>query len=297
MVAVALPETAHGSFRRPRAFAGRARAAHFHDGPCAGGGGDAAAHEAPDATILHRNVAGGTRQVVVLVAKRAKLRRVIGKSEISPVERALTDALRDQMPDRQRVLDLLQHETREHGEDLGASMVVELVDGGQQARIPEREILLVGAKAERGILLTRRSLVHVREAHVVAAVRAHGEAAALGQTIDAERREERMQQACMVSVLDVLEVELPVVREDLREAAGDDDRLVRTRLIRAATSAPRYSSIGGTSSLRPAEHEPSEKGDPQLARAVVGAAEALVHAALPGDALLEGDRLEVAFRS
>ena len=71
MVAVALPETAHGSFGGPRALAGRAGAAHFHDCPLADGGGDAAPHEAADATIFHRHVAGGACQVVVLVAKRA----------------------------------------------------------------------------------------------------------------------------------------------------------------------------------------------------------------------------------
>ena len=154
------------------------------------------------------------------------------------------------MPDRQRVLDLLQHETRKHGEDLGASMIVELVDAGQQARVPERKIFLVGAQAERGIFVTCRSLVHVREADMVAAVRAYREPAALGQPVDAERREKRMQQACVVGVLDVFEVELPVVRQDLRKRPVTTTGLQRTRLIRAAISSPRYSPIGGTSSLR-----------------------------------------------
>ena len=131
---------------------------------------------------------------------------------------------------------------------------------------------------------------------MAAAVRAHHHAAALRQPVDAERREERVQQARVIGVLDVLEIELPVVRQHLREAAGHHHRLVQHALdaardLLAEIFLDRRHVVG-----QAAEDEAAEHRDAKLSRPVVGAAEGLGHAALAVDAVLEGDRLEVAFQ-
>ena len=100
----------------------------------------------------------------------------------------------------------------------------------------------------------------------------------------------------MIGVLDVLEIELPVVRQHLGEAAGDDDRLVQHALdagrdLFAEILLDRRHVVG-----KRAEHQSAEQRDAQFARAVVGAAERFVHAALAVDAVLERHRLEVAFQ-
>ena len=131
---------------------------------------------------------------------------------------------------------------------------------------------------------------------MVAAVWTDDHAALLRQPVDAEGGEEHVQQAGVIGVLDVLEIELPVVRQRLRETADHHDRLVQHALdpagdLVAEIFLDRRHVLG-----RAAEHQAGEHRDAQLARAVVGAAERLRHAALAGDAVLEGDRVEVAFQ-
>ena len=65
---------------------------------------------------------------------------------------------------------------------------------------------------------------------MAAAVRTDNESATLRQPVDTERREKHMQQACVIGVFDVFEIELPVVRQYLGKAAGDDRRLVHHAL-------------------------------------------------------------------
>src|SRR5262249_44777524 len=64
-----------------------------------------------------------------------------------------------------------------------------------------------------------------RVARMVTAVGTDQYAAAHGQAGYAERGEEGVQQARVIGVLDVLDVELPVVGQGLHEAAHDPDRL------------------------------------------------------------------------
>ena len=102
----------------------------------------------------------------------------------------------------------------------------ELVDGVEQARIGEAIARLLRADA---LIAIGRALAVVgavdRVARVVRPVRAHEHAAALGEARDPERAEERVEQARVVRVLHVLDVELPVVRQHLHEAAEHLDGL------------------------------------------------------------------------
>ena len=100
----------------------------------------------------------------------------------------------------------------------------------------------------------------------------------------------------MVGVLDVLEVELPVVRQRLGKPTCDDHGLVQHALdarsdLLAQIFLDRRDVVG-----QAAEHQAGKGRDAQLARPVLGAAEGLAHAALAVDAVLEGDRLQVAFQ-
>src|SRR5207245_2669509 len=63
VAAVPLPEPAHGGFGRARVHRLRALAAHVDDRELVARGGRAALHEATDAAVLHRDVAGGPDQV------------------------------------------------------------------------------------------------------------------------------------------------------------------------------------------------------------------------------------------
>src|SRR5262249_40038147 len=89
------------------------------------------------------------------------------------------------------------------------------------ARIGKTEAFIVGAQSLRsvaGVLALRRG---ERGRGVVRSRFAHQHAAAGAETRDAKGREEEVQQARVVSVADVLEIKLPVVRQRLGEAADD----------------------------------------------------------------------------
>src|ERR1700739_3072677 len=90
-------------------------------------------------------------------------------------------------------------------------------------------------------------------------------AAALAQPGDAEGGEEQMEEARMVGVLDVLYIELPVVRQRLDEAADDLDRLLQhaanapdDRLAEVLFNRRRRLGQG-------AEYQAAENGGAQLA--------------------------------
>ena len=139
MRAVALPEATHRGFGRARAFVPVPSPPISTTARSAVGGCDAALHETADRAVLHRDVAGRAREVVLAQPRAFALRRVIGKAEVGPVQRGLLDALGQDLPHRQRVLDLLQHEIREHGQDLQVTAVAELVGVVEQARVLQRK--------------------------------------------------------------------------------------------------------------------------------------------------------------
>ena len=99
----------------------------------------------------------------------------------------------------------------------------------------------------------------------------------------------------VIGVLDVLEIELPVVVQDLRGGAED------FRLAVQDPADPRADQIADIVGERRrlgrqrAEHQPGEMVGAQLSEAVVFEAETLGHAALAGDAAAERDALQIAF--
>jgi len=65
------------------------------------------------------------------------------------------------------------------------------------------------------------------------------DAAGLRQAVDAERRQKGVQDRGVIGVLDVLGIELPVIREDLRRAADDRGRPVKDAADATDASGPR----------------------------------------------------------
>ena len=129
---------------------------------------------------------------------------------------------------------------------------------------------------------------------MVAAVGTDQHAAALRQPRDAEGREEGVQQARVVGVLDVLDIELPVVGQRLHEAAHHPDRPVEHAFDAAQHLAADILLDRQRLVRQRHEHQAAQGRGPQLARAEGVAVEVPGHAADPVDALLEGDAAQVA---
>jgi len=204
-------------------------------------------------------------------------------------------AFRQNLAHGERVLHLLDDEVREHGQDLQLDAIVELVHAVEQPRVGEAEAVELRADPLLAIRGALGVLGHAdRVGGVVRAVRADQHPAPLREPRDPERAEERVQQARVVRVLDVLEVELPVVRQPLREAPEHLHRLVHH-----AAHAPEDLGAEIVFDRRSLwrerrEHQAAERGRAQLARPVVGLAEVARHPAATVAALLEGDADQVA---
>src|SRR2546429_8041842 len=176
--AIRFPEAAHRGFGDAVVLGGDARAAHLHHREKIRRGADGALHEAWRGAILHGNVAGRTDQGGLPQAALRHLRVAAGKAEAGPDELGLVEALRHEAPHRQAIARLLQHEGREHGENLQTHAVAELVDRLQQLRRLEPESFL--RRAHAGLLVFIAAAVGVKRiAHVVAARIAHHDAALL----------------------------------------------------------------------------------------------------------------------
>ena len=124
---------------------------------------------------------------------------------------------------------------------------------------------------------------------------AYQHAAAGTQAGDAEGGEEQVQQAGVIGVAHVLEVELPIVRQRLGEAADDLQPAVAEHATHAADDLGaepgfKFRSVRG----QRAEHHAAERGDAQLARAVFGHVEVGRHAAFAIHTAGERDRAQVA---
>ena len=141
----------------------------------------------------------GHRVVVARVAERR------------PHELGPAGALGQHLAHGEAVHDLLQHEPGEDGEYLQGDPVAELVHRIEHLRrfqpVPARH----RAHAGFFVLVAARIGLHHGEAHVAAAFAADDHAALLLQAVEAEGREEQMQQARVVGVLHVLEVELQLL--------------------------------------------------------------------------------------
>src|ERR1700743_1730313 len=111
--AIGFPETADGCFGDAAFARIRAGTAHLDDGFLIGGTQDASLYEAADAPVLHGYVACGSDEVGLLQTDLPLRHCVVGKSEKRPVQVGTLRASRNDLPDRDGVLDLLQHEGRE----------------------------------------------------------------------------------------------------------------------------------------------------------------------------------------
>src|SRR6266480_1733620 len=291
--AIRFPEAAHRGFGDAVVLGGDARAAHLHHREKIRGGGDGALHEAWRGAILHGDVAGRTDQVGLPQPALRHLRVVASKAEASPDELGLVEALRHEAPHRQAVARLLQNESREHRENLQTHAVAELVDRLQQLRRLEPESFL--RRAHAGLLVFIAAAVGgKRIAHVVAARIAHYDAALLRQSIKPKGGEERVQQARVVAVLDVLHVELPVARQRLAVAAQHLDRRTHHAAdARDDLGAKILRERRGVRRQR-AEDQACKRLNPQLTRPVCFGAALRRHAAFAAQPLAEGDPGEVA---
>src|SRR5262249_29739231 len=114
------------------------------------------------------------------------------------------------------------------------------------------------------------------------------------QPVDAKRRQKRMQDAGVIGVFGIFEIQLPVVRQNLGAAAEDARRPVQYPTNSADDLGPEITfEIRRIMSER-AENEAGELGHPQWGEIVLVFAEFRRHAALPFDAALKGDPGQLA---
>src|SRR5258708_14821109 len=124
------------------------------------------------------------------------------------------------------------------------------------------------------------------------------DATALRQLVQLEGREEQMQDACMIGILDVLEIERPVVRQHLREAAEQHGRAVFKPTCNAFDDLVTKVFVEGWHVVgEAAEHETVERRHAQLAQTVIAEAEVFLHAALAVDAVPERDAEQIALQA
>src|SRR5258708_7047211 len=108
IAAIGLPEPSNGRLRDAALAALSLAAAHFQNRLLLGCPGDAALNKSADASVLHGDVAGRSNEIALFDAGQALFGRIVGKADIRPVQVALVDRARDDLPDRNRILDLLQ---------------------------------------------------------------------------------------------------------------------------------------------------------------------------------------------
>ena len=139
--------------------------------------------------------------------------------------------------------------------------------------------------------------INRRIADVMPAAFIHDDGALLREAVQLEGGEEQMQDARVVGVLHILDIELPVVRQRLGEAPEHHGLAVAEHASDAAGDL--FAKIIWQRGRVGAEGAVDEAADglhPQLARAVVGDLEIRRHAALALDALLEGHARQVALQ-
>jgi len=135
--------------------------------------------------------------------------------QVAGIDHALDEA----QVQRQELLGVVHDEHAPHVQlkaARGLALEPQLADLLEQS-----QRLVGGAGIDR---LLYGGVVELGIAEMVAAALVDVDPAGLAQAIDAERRQERVQDAGVIGVLDVLEIELPVVGQNLRRAADDVDR-------------------------------------------------------------------------
>ena len=114
--------------------------------------------EAADGAVFQGHIAGGADQVGLLQPHGAQVGGIVGEADIGPVQVHRVDTGRQRLADREAVVDLLQHEAREHGQDLQLDVVAELVARVHEAGIDQLEGVIGGPHPLiRRIVLGRRA--------------------------------------------------------------------------------------------------------------------------------------------
>src|SRR5258705_11425023 len=110
IAAKVLPDPSNGRLRDAALAVLSLAAALFQNRLLLGCPGDAALDKTADASVLHGDVAGRSNEIALFDAGQALFGRIVGKADIRPVQVGLVDRARDDLPDRNRILDLLQDE-------------------------------------------------------------------------------------------------------------------------------------------------------------------------------------------
>src|SRR5882762_4492745 len=294
--AVLLPQPAHRGLGDARFARLDAAPAHLDERRALRRARRAALHEPGRGAVFERDVARGADEVRLPHAQLGHLRVVRRVAEAGPHELGATYSLRQHLSHGEAVHDLLQYEPREHGEDLQGDTVADLVDRLEHLRRLQR--VAAARRAHAGALVLVAGLVrlHHGEAGVAAAFAADDDPALLLQAVEAESRKEKMQEARVVGVLHVLEVELPVALQHLGVAAenlygllhhaadsrrdlGTDVAFDRRRLVRERR-----------------EHQPAKALDAEFSRRLAPRVGVPGHAAFALDATAKRDRSEVALQ-
>jgi hypothetical protein len=129
---------------------------------------------------------------------------------------------------------------------------------------------------------------------VVPAVGADENASALGEAGDPEGTEEGVEETRVISVLHVLDIELPVVRQHLDEAAQYPDGSAQHAGYATENLLAQVGLDARRLRAQAREDQPVHHGRPELARAVGRLGEFGRHAAPAIRTLLEGDTGEIA---
>src|SRR5262245_52624016 len=103
---VGLPEPADRRLGRARVLGRGVLPTHLDDRLLVFSGGDAAFHKSPDRAVLHGDQAGGPDQVGLPDPQAPHFRRVVGETDIGPVQVSEVDAFGYDLAYDDAVLDL-----------------------------------------------------------------------------------------------------------------------------------------------------------------------------------------------
>ncbi len=293
--AIAVPEAAHRGLRRARVLLrAHLAAAHFQERGRLRTRPRAALHELVDAAVFERDEPGSAGEVALQHPHLRLFLAVALVAEIDPEQLGLIHAARREETDRERVQRELDTEVRKDGLDAVGDAVVELVPRLQQPGPGQRRVVAGGMHFRVPVLLGLGHVGAPREADVMPlAIREH-DAAVHVETVDLERGVEGVQQGGVVGIAQVLGIELPVVVDDLAVGAEDAQRpaeIARDELrhLGAEIALDRCDVVA-----KRAEHHAAECLDLQRLEPMVLGLEIARHAALPADAVAEGDAAQAA---
>src|SRR6185312_6608713 len=114
--------------------------------------------------------------------------------------------------------------------------------------------------------------------------------------VQLERGEERVEDAGVIRVLHVLDIELPVVGQGLRETPQDDRHAATENALDAGTDFCAEIILERRHRVRKrAEYQAMQDGNAQFTRTMLLHPERVRHAPFAFDAILEGNTREIAF--